>query len=180
MVNTKTIEKLLKASYDPKDNIGNKKLDKQLSGKRVSVYYNPKTKKSFVVHRGTASATDWIKTNIPAFFGYEKGARFKHAANIQRKAENKYGKENVTTLGHSLGGRIAEKVGKNSNQVITYNKYTTPFSATQIERKNQIDIRVKNDVASYLSQYQRKRGVQVTLPTTTLNPIKAHNINQLK
>ena len=45
---------------------------------------------------------------------------------IQKQAEQKYGANNITTMGHSLGGRIAEKVGKKSAQIITYNKAATP------------------------------------------------------
>lgn len=180
MVNIRKTRKFLESSYHPKPQIGNNILDKSLSGKRVKVYYNPNTKKSIVVHRGTASLTDWVKTDIPAAFGYEKGNRFRHGAKIQKQAEAKYGSQNVTTMGHSLGGRIAEKVGKNSKEIITYNKYATPKSIFKTTPSNQTDIRVKNDAASYLSNYQKKRGVTVTLPTTSFNPITAHSLATLK
>ena len=37
--------------------------------------------------------------------------RFQHAKDIQKKAEGKYGKDHTTTLGHSLGAKIASDVG---------------------------------------------------------------------
>lgn len=179
-INKKRIKKYIDASYQKNSKIKDKNLDKSLSGKRVKVFYNPKTKKSVVVHRGTASATDWIKTNIPLVFGYERGNRFKHAEKIQKKAEQKYGSQNITTIGHSLGGRIAEKVGKNSHKVITFNKAATPKSIATKTAKNQTDIRTSRDPVSFLSKFQKHSNAPITIKSKTLNPITAHSTQDLK
>ncbi len=40
----------------------------------------------------------------------------KHAKEIQDKAEAKYGKENVATIGHSLGAKLANSTLQNQPQ----------------------------------------------------------------
>ena len=179
-INKKQTYHYLKTSYKKNSKIKDTTLDKSLSGKRVKVFYNPKTKKSVVVHRGTASAIDWLKTNIPMIFGYEGGNRFKHAKKIQKAAEQKYGKENITTMGHSLGGRIAEKVGKNTSQIITYNKAATPKSIKNKTPINQIDIRTSRDPVSYLSTYQQHSNKPVIVKSKSYNLLNEHSIRALK
>jgi hypothetical protein len=174
-----TLKKVLKSSYNTgKISDADLVVNPKLTGKRVQVYYNPKTKKAIVSHRGSASLKDWAVTNVGMAVGYEGGKRFKHAQKIQKEAEKLYGAKNVTTVGHSLGGRIAEKVGKKSNKIITYNKATTIRSLLTPTQSNQTDIRTSGDIVSQLSKYQKKRGTSITIPSTN-NPIKAHNINQL-
>lgn len=174
-----TLKKVLKSSYQSgKLNDSEFKTNKQLSGKRAQVYYNPVTKKAIVSHRGSASLKDWAVTNVGMALGYEGGKRFRHARKIQREAEKIYGAENVTTVGHSLGGRIAEKVGKKSNKIITYNKATTLRSLLEPTSSNQTDIRTSGDIVSELSKYQKRKGHSITIPSTR-NPIQAHNLNQL-
>jgi hypothetical protein len=179
VVNKKLTKKFLKASYNPGKKIPGNVYDHHLSGKRVSVYQNPTTGKATVIHRGTASMTDWFKTNLPMALGYEGGSRFKHAKKIQKKAEKKYGAQNVVTMGHSLGGRIAEKVGKKSSAIITYNKAATPKSILTKTPKKQQDIRTSGDLVSKLSVLQKHSTPTKTIRSSTINPIKAHNVNQL-
>ena len=59
-----TLKDLLNASYEPKDNIGDFKLDKDLSSKTSKVYYNPETKKTVVAHMGTSGLSDWFNNFI--------------------------------------------------------------------------------------------------------------------
>lgn len=178
-VNKKLIKKFLKASYKPGTKIKGNVYDEHLSGKRVSVYMNPNTGKATVVHRGTASLTDWFKTNVPMALGYEGGKRFKHAKKIQKAAEKKYGSQNVTTMGHSLGGRIAEKVGKKSSAIITYNKAATPKSILSATPKKQKDIRTSGDVVSALSTLQKHKTKMKTIQSKSINPISTHNVNAI-
>jgi len=179
-VDRKSVKKYLKASYQKNSDVKLAGLDKKLSGKRVKVFYNPETKKSVVVHRGTASARDWVKTNVPMALGFESGNRFKHAKKIQKKAEAKYGSSNVTTMGHSLGGRLAEKVGKKSASIITYNKAATPKSIRKKTPKNQQDIRTSRDVVSLLSTAQKHSNKPITLKSKSLNPIAEHAVEKIR
>jgi hypothetical protein len=174
-----TAKKLLKASYDnKKPNIENYQRNEQLSGKRAQVFYDPTTKKAVVVHRGAASATDWVKTNLPMALGYEGANRFKHAKKIQKKAENLYGSENTITMGHSLGGRLAEKFGGKSSQTITYNRAVTPRSLLTPTRKTQTNIRAKGDLVSALGVFQRKQGTEIQI-NKRKDPLTAHLLPRL-
>ena len=175
----KQIKEFLRASYKPKTKIKHNLYDEHLSGKRVSVYVNPNTGKATVIHRGTASLTDWVKTDLPMAFGYEGGKRFKHAKKIQKAAEKKYGAKNVTTMGHSLGGRIAEKVGKKSHAIITYNKAATPKSIQTATPKKQLDIRTSRDLVSDLSKFQKHKTKMKTIQSKSFNPITTHSPDAL-
>ena len=103
------VKKLLTQSYQNKrQDVGDWKLDSGLSKPEAQVYH--KDGKAVVVHRGTKRLADW-GTNLAMSFGITTD-RMKRARDIQRKAESKYGKENITTLGHSLGAKLSEDYGK--------------------------------------------------------------------
>lgn len=180
------IKKLLKHSYDHKSKVKGLVKDKQLSSKRVSVFSNPENAKAYVVHRGTANLKDWA-TDFTAALGYEGGNRFRHSEKIQARAEKKYGANKITTVGHSLGGRLAEKVGQNSNKVITYNKFATPRSIISSHfgkgAKNQTDIRSSGDLASLPSSLLEKRSKNhnlIQFKTKNIsNPIQEHTLISL-
>jgi hypothetical protein len=179
---------MLRGSYDPSiDKINSKSQnvtkDKSLSSKRVSVYVDNDTARAYVVHRGTSNLRDW-GTDILMGLGYEGGNRFKHSQKVQQKAERKYGNKNTVTVGHSLGGRLAEKYGKNSSQIITYNKAAVPRSviASYLNPlpSKQTDIRTRIDPVSFLSRYQRTVNPIKTIVNKTMNPITAHNLDNFK
>ncbi len=172
-------KKLLKASYRKNHkNYGDYEIDKSLSGNRVQVYKKRNTNEAVVVHRGTANMKDWI-TDAGMALGYESGKRFKHSEKIQNKAIEKYGKDNITTMGHSLGGRLAEKYHRGGGKIITVNKAATPRSILRVVPKNQIDIRNKNDPVSYLSKYQKYKVNPIITDTKTINPIKSHKLSTM-
>lgn len=168
---------LLKAGYiHNQHRVGDYLLDKSLSGKRAKVYVSASNpKKVAVIHRGTQSVTDWVKTNVPMIAGYEGGNRFKHGKKVQKAAQKKYGKENITTMGHSLGGRIAEKFGKNTHQVITFNKAAVPHTWFKNRPGNQHDIRVKYDLVSLGSRTQTG-GTEKLVNNGLQGALSAHRI----
>lgn len=173
------LTKVLKASYDTKvRRIDSFEKDDALSGRRVSVFYNPKTKQAIVAHRGTYSLKD-VYTDLKSIAGREDGKRFQHAQKIQKMAEDRFGAENVHTVGHSLGGRIAEKVGQNSSEVITYNKLVTPSSALEYVPFNQTDIRSENDPVSILAKLQRRRAESLITIDGHQRPVVSHSLTTL-
>lgn len=177
--NRKKFKGLLEASYNPNMVPEGAVKDKSLSGKRVGVYNLDA--KTYVVHRGTANLKDWT-TDFLMALGYENGNRFSHSKEIQKRAEEKYGRANVVTMGHSLGGRIAEKVGKRSAAVVTFNKATTPRSIVESytnPNPKQHDVRTKHDLVSLPSLLQRKTNPVITLDAKTIDPLKAHGLPPL-
>jgi len=172
---------LLAASYDKKiHDVGDFKIDRQLSGQRAQVYYNPKTGQAVVVHRGTAGMHDWI-TDARMLFGDKKSKRFKHGEKVQKEAEQKYGKNIVTTIGHSLGSSIAERVGQDSHEVLTLNKPVTPkdlIKGKEVSDK-QYDVRTAYDPVSILRPHQGGKEEQ-TIESITFNPLAEHKTDTLK
>ena len=178
VIHTSQVKKFLTASYDHKAKVpeGYSK-DKSLSGKRAQVYKSNNSDDTIVTHRGTKGIHDMI-TDVKLVFGNKKTKRFKHGEKIQKQAEEKYGAHNVTTMGHSLGGKIAEDVGKKSKQIITVNKAATPLDIGKKIPKNQTDIRTKNDLVSKLSETQRG-GKKITIKSDSKDALKEHGLDTL-
>jgi hypothetical protein len=174
------LQYFLKKSYDKKhSNYKDFVLDKELTGQRVQVYYNPKTNQAVVVHRGTQGLNDWV-TDARYALGDTSSTRFQHSANIQAKAEKKYGATNVTSIGHSLGSQLAQKSsGKKVKEIITLNK---PVNANDIiwhsVPQNQTDIRTSFDPVSVLRPLERGKKA-VVLPSKTFNPFLEHRTDVL-
>lgn len=167
---------LLNSSYNKKNkDYGDYKIDKQLSGKRTKVYYNEKENKPVIVHRGTKSIQD-VGTDIGLAFGY-RGKRFEHAKKMQKKAEKKYGTENLHTLGHSLGGIIAEETGANSKNIITLNKAITPWELNKKRGKNQTDIKTSNDPVSMLNKFSKNKAS--VIKSEGWDPLAEHTVDVL-
>ena len=119
------LKEVIKNSYKDKSKqkkqIGDYERDESLSGNRAQVYHNAKTGKTLVSHTGTNSLRDWLTDLQYATGNLNDTKRFKYASRIHKQAEAKYGAGNITTTGHSLGSKLAERVGKNSNHIYTVN-----------------------------------------------------------
>jgi hypothetical protein len=175
-----TFKKLLKASYDEKiENVDGFKQDKSLSTKTSKVYYNPETGQAVVAHKGTSGISDWYNNAVFAFGGedaYKKTDRYKEAEKVQREASKKYG--NISTIGHSQGGLQAEMLGGDSNEIITLNKATRPFSNKR--KENQYDVRTSRDIISMLNPFQPKNNNEIIIKSDSYNPLKEHDISSLE
>jgi hypothetical protein len=175
----KDIKKLINASYNKKlSNIDGYELDKDLSDRKVQVY--TKNGQAYVIHRGTQGFQD-VLTDVKMTFGYKKDKRFKHAKEIQNKAYEKYGPENIHTLAHSLGAKLAEEFGKKGKEIITLNKPTLPEDIIKNKKvnKNQYDIKTKLDPVSILKPFQQDKK-DIVIKSETLNPLKEHSSDVLE
>ena len=166
------LERILAKSYEktPSD-YGDYKIDKSLSGQRAQVYKNDVTGKVIVAHSGTAGAHDML-TDAQFGFGNTNNKRFDHAKKIQNEAEAKYGKDNIITVGHSLGGLITNKVS--DGKQITYNKPTIFDSSN----KNELNIKTSNDPFSLNSN--RENGRKIVIENGfNLNPFSNHSTDNI-
>ncbi len=150
-------------------------LDPTLSDNRVKVYYDPNTKHTVVAHRGSASAQDWVE-NAMYSIGIKRGANYKHSREMQKKAEAKYGSENLTTIGHSKGAMHAQEFGQKGD-IVTLNKPVNVTDALHYKvPKYQTDYRGEGDVVSALRGAQGgKKAVILKKPKgkkASWNPIK--------
>ena len=168
---------MLGASYDPKTTkVGDFVLDSKLSTSTSKVYRNPNTAQVVVAHRGTEGLLDWGNNAVYALGGktaYKMTPRYKEAEKVQKQAEKKYGKENVSTIGHSQGGLQAELLGGKSKEIITLNKATRPFESNK--NKNQTDVRSGRDVVSALNPFEKKSSKNIEIQGDTYNPLAEHS-----
>lgn len=175
------LKNLLNASYDNKQSkVGDYELDPSVSSKTSKVYVNPSTGQTVVAHRGTSGFSDWLNNAVYAYGGkklYKYTPRYKEAEKVQHQAQEKYGKENVSTIGHSQGGLQAELLGDNSKEIITLNKATRPFENTK--HKNQYDIRTEKDLVSRLNPFQPKSNKDIIIQSNTNSLLKEHGIDTL-
>ena len=171
------LKDLLEASYDKGiTDVNGFKKDESLSTGKTKVFVNEEGK-TVVAHKGTDGVKDWANNLAYAVGGnalYKTTDRYKQAKKIQREAEKKYGRENVSTIGHSQGGLQAELLGKKGSETITYNKASRPF--TNVPSKNQTDIRTSNDLISSLNPSKKA----ITIKSKSFNPLKEHSLQRLR
>lgn len=140
------IKEFVNQSYEktPQPFIGEWVLDKDLSNDNAKVYYIPRTGEAVVVHRGTQGATDWGNNVAYVLGAYKLTSRYKEGKNVQDKVEKKYGKKNISTLGHSQGAILARELGSDTKEIINVN----PAYSFETPKKNEYNIRSENDVVS--------------------------------
>jgi hypothetical protein len=99
-------------------------LDSRLSVKRAKVYVHKQNPDVIIAHRGTQGLADkW--TDIAAVVGGRRrqSKRFQHAQAVTNRVRSAYPHAQITAVGHSLGGTLAQDT-KGSDKQITFNKTT--------------------------------------------------------
>ena len=181
------IKSLLDASYQdkPASKIGDWELDEPLSTPTAVVYYNPITDEAVVAHRGTQGVTDWGNNIAYALGAYELTPRYREGKKVQDEAERKYGKKNISTLGHSQGAVLARKLGADTKEIINVN---SPYLGEN-QPKNEYNIRSSSDVVSssyapvsavkkvLFPKYSKKHDIKIK--AETLNPLVEHSYDIL-
>lgn len=156
-------------------------LDEKLSNDNQKVFYNPKTKKLLVAVAGTHNVKDAV-TDVYLVAGkLKETSRYKEAKKVLEQARKRYpsASENVDLLGHSLGGSIASRIGKNKDRIHTFNKGST---IGEISRANEKSYRASGDVVSLLAPNTKTIDKTVTnlranqLPNQQPTFFKSHNI----
>jgi hypothetical protein len=158
--------------------VGDYKVDHELSNKWVQVYFNPQKKHCIIYHRGSADLDDaW--TDVKLFFGQKNNQRFKTSQKVQKLAEEKYRKlgYQISTLGSSLGAYLATEYGGDSDEIITSGKPVTPGDVLKgrQRRENQYDVSVNTDPVALLQKIQKDTGREVKIKSTNpLNVLDNH------
>jgi hypothetical protein len=182
-INVDTFHKVLENGYkttkERQHQINGYHLDHSLSSDYAQVYHNPQTNKAIVSHRGTQGLSDW-GNNIAYKYGlYEYTPRYRHAKKIQKQTEKKYGASTIDTIGHSQGAMLAEKLGKKTKNVITYNRPVLAKDMLKKTAKNHTDIRTTLDPVSILQPTQQTSQSTITIPSTSADPLKEHSTDAL-
>jgi len=129
---------------------------------------------------GTQGITDWgnnLIYGLSGETGYKKTQRYKQAENLQNQVEKKYGSQNVSTLGHSQSGLIAQLVGKNSFETITLNSATLPTHGkiTTSTDPNIYNIRSSADVVSLGNAGKTRNKNNIVIDSNSWNILKEHS-----
>jgi len=178
---------MLHGSYVPSEYKGGNgwSRDDDLSTATTSVYKHDDGR-AVVAHRGTeGTVSDWgnnMKYATSGETGYKQTKRFKDAKETQKKAEEKYGQNKISTIGHSQGGLLAETLGKNGHEIITVNKATSPFSDNSAG-KNQHDIRSDCDKVSMFKMKKGKNDTTIKGKKNLMgckDSVKEHSYDILK
>lgn len=137
------------------------KLD-PMSNRIVGVWYNNNNNHAIVSHRSTdpSSVTDVLADIGLGIVGKTKGKRFSEAEIIQRKAETKYGKNNISIIGYSLGGTVASVLSSKGKykDIITYNKGVGMDILRKDVKENPDEhvVRTKYDPVSFMRNFMGK------------------------
>ena len=131
--------------------------------------------------RGTeGTAKDWSNNLVYGIGGetaYKQTPRYKRAKERVAQLEKQYNPEDMTLIGHSQGGLLAEIVPSKARERITLNKATRPQDFLfRRRKKNQYDIRSRFDPVSFFPLQKSN----YTIDGVGLNPLKAHSPDVLE
>ena len=161
--------------------------DDDLSNDNQQVYFNPIQHKILYDIAGTHNLSD-VGTDLYLAAGHLKDTnRYKEADATLQKAKSKYGVNEATVTGHSVGASIAGYVANKQDKVYTLDKGAT---IGQKIRSNETAYRTSGDAVSLLN-------AGATRMTTLVNPNKiihtgnpimdiagnilnAHNVSNIK
>jgi hypothetical protein len=179
-----------------KEKLGSYQLQPHLSSEHVKVYHDPRGNSgnghAVVVHSGTRNTNargqktlkDWLN-NAVGFIGgnraYKMTPRFQESLKQQRAAEEAFGAENTSVIGHSQGGiaaKLASEHGRN-HEVVTYNPASFENSP---DTKNAHNYRTAYDPVSVPLLFNPRantKTIKMKKGKNTLNPIDAHSFHTL-
>ena len=171
-VDKSTLKKFVDAGYKNKrdvSNIDGYVLDNDLSTRRNKVYYNPETKKVKHVIAGTDNLKDWANNLLIPLGLHHHSNRYKNSEETQKKANEKYGKENVDLITHSQSGNIAENLAKR-NLVGGENTSLNPA----IIGKHNENLKVVKSAFDPVSLLTKTNENDTVLKPTSYNPVTEH------
>lgn len=178
----KNIKSILNSSYQNQKD-ASKSLDKlgytyddKLSTNQSKVFVDRQGNPN-IAFRGSKTVKDFLFSDPLLAIGASRfDPRLKQAQVLTKQVEKKYGKP-ADVFGHSMAGFLSENSGA-KGKITTFNKAVGIGDIGKKIPKNQTDIRTKNDLVSALSLTQKYNGNQETIKGS-INPIKAHGIDQL-
>jgi hypothetical protein len=107
--------------------------------------------------------------------------RVRNANDITKKANQKYGAQNVTQTGHSLGGYMADNSATKGNKVETYNRGTSPLDVVlnKSKKKNPDAIHYTTGVDPISGSQLSSKDKVVLVKPTKINVHGLDNFNNL-
>jgi len=176
---------------EPEQTINNYNLDNELSNDYAKVYHDKNSNQTIISHKGTDGLLDWTNNLMYASGLYDFTNRTKQAKEAQNKVIEKYGNENLSTIGHSQGAINARKYGKDSKEIIDVNPAFNPLLINEYYRNpNEYNIRSSKDIVSFPMLIKNNlqsitnpfwsNNHNLTIPAETNDILKEHSPDILK
>jgi len=150
-----TLKSMIKSTYDRSEVEG---WDKVMDTPEVTAFKHP-SGQVVVSLRGTeGTAKDWSNNAVFGIGGetaYKMTPRYKRAKERVAQLEKQYNPEDMTLIGHSQGGLLAEIVPSNARERITLNKATRPQDFL-FRRRKKINMIYVVDLTQYLFSHYKK------------------------
>jgi len=167
-----TLKSMIKSTYDRSEVEGWQKI---MDTPEVTGFKHP-SGQVVVALRGTeGTLVDWQNNAVYGVGGelaYKMTPRYKRAKERVAELERKYNPEDITLIGHSQSGLIAELLPSKARERITINKATRPQDFLFRRRKsNQYDIRSRFDPVSFFPLQKSN----YTIDGVSLNPLAQHS-----
>ena len=169
----KTLKNFVDAGYKKKSEaqeVNGYILDPDLSTKRDKIYVNPESGQVVHTIAGTDSLKDWSNNALIPLGLHQYSNRYKNSEKIQKKANEKYGKANVSVVSHSQSGNIAERLA-DRNLVGGDNTSLNPA----IIGSHNKDMKVYKSIIDPVSLLTNTNRNDVHIIPRSLNPIYEHS-----
>jgi len=167
-----TLKSMIKSTYDRSEVEG---WDKVMDTPEVSAFKHPSGQVVIALRGTEGTAKDWSNNAVYGLGGelaYKQTPRFKRAKERVAELEKKYNPEDISLVGHSQSGLIAELLPSKARERITLNKATRPQDFLfRRRRKNQYDIRSRFDPVSFFPLQKSN----YTIDGVSLNPLAQHS-----
>lgn len=165
--------KLADAAYSGPNEVDGWQKDIHLSGPDHAVYH--KDGKAKIAYRGTkpSNKKDLAADALITIGAQDHSNRFKRAVRTADQVSKKYGKENVSLTGHSLGGSQAQYVSRKRGLKATgFNAAMSPVDALRKRTyTNFHSISTNSDPISLMTHHHVGRiGKKTTAKQTSWNP----------
>lgn len=178
------IKHFIQSTYLPEKRtpeIDGYKLDESLSDKYITTYWSDEKKKGVVSIRPSHDFGDVVSDVKAALNIYRKDKRFTSGWRMLDRVGKKYGFDNMTALGYSLGAIVLEKY-KNAEKFKEIFLVSKPVLPSDIKKgvkplSNATEIRSKLDITSFFKPWQEEAKNVELVKATTVNPIKEHQLS---
>jgi len=172
-----TLKSMIKSTYNRSEVDG---WNKVMDSPEVSAFEHP-SGQVVVALRGTeGTAKDWSNNAVYGLGGetaYKLTPRYKRAKKRVAKLEKKYNPEDITLVGHSQSGLIAELLPTKAREIISLNSASRPQDMFyNKKKKNLYRIRAKFDPVSMFNI----SNPEYTINEKNLNPLRQHSPNILE
>ena len=172
-----TLKSMIKSTYDRSQVEGWQKI---MDTPEVTGFKHPSGQIAVALRGTEGTLTDWQNNAVFGLGGetaYKMTPRYKRAKQRVAELEKRYNPEDMTIIGHSQGGLLAEIVPSNARERITLNKATRPQDFLfRRRKKNQYDIRSRFDPVSFFPLQKSN----YTIDGVSLNPLKQHSPDVLE